>query len=172
MSPQALLWLILGLVVIVVAHELAHVAVARAHGHRVICVAFNPIGVAVVFEDTPDPRYWLLQLALPSLASWLLGIAWLFGLFALFGPGVAPPLSPQPATLLAAGTLLTVLTGAGDIAAYVMERRRPLWGDERVVRDFRLLRKLPALVLFTSYGRRWEPAWRQLGRPKAAGLGT
>ena len=32
--------------------------------------------------------------------------------------------------------------------------RRPVWGEERVLRDFRTLRKLTNLVLFTSHGRR------------------
>ncbi|MBI4494063.1 MAG: hypothetical protein HY690_14845 [Chloroflexi bacterium] len=168
MSAPSWLWLALGLVAIIAAHELTHVAIARAYGHRLVCVAFNVIGVAVVFEDTPQPRYWLLQVALPALTTWCLSTAWLFGLFGFFGLSLALPLPPQPGSLLLVVTVLSVLTSGGDLAAFVIERRHPLWGDDRVLRDLRLLRKLPTLVLFTHHGRRWKPTWQQLGAPKPA----
>src|SRR5256885_1342685 len=65
MHLDLLAWTVLGLVGVVVSHELTHVLIAHAHGHRTVCVAVNPIGVAVVFEDTPCPRYLAWQ------ADWL-----------------------------------------------------------------------------------------------------
>ncbi len=170
MPFPTLLWLVVGLVVIVVAHELTHVAIARAYGHRLVCVAFNPIGVAVVFEDTPEPRYWSLQVVLPALTTWCMSIVWLFGLFGFFGSSFALPGALQPMDLVLTVSVLSVLTSGGDIASWVMERRRPLWGDDRVLRDLRLLRKIPTLVLFTLHGRRWAPVWQQLGRRKETAL--
>lgn len=172
MPFPTLLWLVVGLVAIVVAHELTHVAIARAYGHRLVCVAFNPIGVAVVFEDTPEARYWSLQVILPALTTWCMSIVWLFGLFGFFGASFALPGALQPIDLVLAVSVLSVLTSGGDIASWVLERRRPLWGDDRVLRDLRLLRKIPTLVLFTLYGRRWAPVWQQLGRREETALGA
>ena len=169
MSPAAILWLSLGLAAIVVAHELTHVAIARAHGHRLVCVAVNIVGVAVVFEDTPSPRYWLLQVILPAVVTWSLSIALVFGLLGLFGPGLVWPSMPVPGNLFLSVSLVSLLTSGGDVAAFIAERRKPLWGDERVLRDLRLLRKLPSLVWFTPYGQRWRPAWQKLGEKPPTG---
>jgi hypothetical protein len=65
--------------------------------------------------------------------------------------------------------IMAVLTSGGDIAGLCMESRRPIWGDDRVLRDLRLLRKIPSLVRFTSYGRvRWEQTWLELSAPAPA----
>lgn len=163
MSPQTWLWLVLGLLGVVLAHELTHLAIARAHGYRLLGIGLNPIGVAVVFEDSPDRRYWLLQLALPAATTWLLSLVWTLGLFGYLGPQIAVvPFAPQGA-VVAGVTVLVLLTSGGDVAACVSELRRPLRGEARVARDLRLLRKLPTLVYFTEYGRRWKPLWDQLG---------
>lgn len=170
MSPLSWLWLIGGLIAVVVVHELTHVAIARAYGHRLVCVAINPIGVAVVFEDVPNLRYWLLQVALPAVSTWLMSVVWLFGVFGYLGPSIAAPMRYDPLVLAIIITVLSVLTSGGDIAACVMERRRPLWGDDRILRDLRVLRKLPGVVLFTAHGQRWKDIWRGLNAPEPAGL--
>ena len=71
MPPELVAWLVLGFLALVVLHELTHVLIARFHGHPTVCVAINPIGVAVVFEDSPRARYWLLQVILPAIVSWV-----------------------------------------------------------------------------------------------------
>ena len=55
--------------------------IATYHDHPTVCIAINPIGVAVVFEDAPHVRYWLLQVILPATVSWVVTYVWLYGLF-------------------------------------------------------------------------------------------
>ena len=43
-------------------------------------MAVNPIGVAVIFEDTPSPRYWAWQVMLPMLVTAICSYGWLYGL--------------------------------------------------------------------------------------------
>jgi hypothetical protein len=172
MSLLSWSWLVLGLVAVVVAHELTHVAIARAYGFRLVCVALNVIGVAVVFEDTPSRRYWLMQTLLPALTTWAFSLVWLFGLFGYIGPAVAVPIPVPPDTVVLGVTLLSLLTSGGDIVACVIEHRRPVWGDARIIRDLGMLRKLPTLVRFTEHGRRWLPVWAQLGAGQPTGIGA
>ena len=61
--------MVCGFLALVALHEATHVAVAACHGHPMVCIAINPIGVAVVFEDTPRAQYWLLQVILPAAVS-------------------------------------------------------------------------------------------------------
>ena len=80
MSLPLLAWLIAGFSLIVICHELTHILIARAHGHRLVCVAVNPVGAAVVFEDQPTTRYWCLQVLLPLLVTAAGSYLWLLGL--------------------------------------------------------------------------------------------
>ena len=164
MPFELVVWMVFGLLAVVVCHELTHVLIARLHGHETVCVAVNPVGVAVVFEDNPTPRYWALQVVLPMIVTAVLSYIWLYAL-------VSYP-SPMQPTFAARGVLeslpaivaiMAVLTSGGDIFGFVMESRRPVWGEERVVRDLRILRKIPSVVRFTTYGRgRWQPTWQEL----------
>src|SRR5438094_968235 len=86
MSSALIVWLVFGFVALVLLHELTHVLIARFHGHPTVCVAINPIGVAVVFEDSPRARYWLLQVILPAIVSWAVCYVWLYGLFTYPAP--------------------------------------------------------------------------------------
>src|SRR4051794_12603726 len=158
MHFDLLAWTFLGLLGVVVSHELTHVLVARAHGHRTVCVAVNPIGVAVVFEDTPSPGYWAWQVMLPMLVTAICSYGWLYGL-------VTVPVAMQGTiaseavlgSLPGLVVLLAVLTSGGDVLGLFFERRRPLQGDDRIRRDLKVLRLMPTLVRFTAYGRlRWE----------------
>jgi hypothetical protein len=73
------------------------------------------------------------------------------------------------ASLPAAVVLLAVLTSGGDIFGLLLELRRPVWGEDRILRDLRLLRRIPSVVRFTEYGRdRWESTYRQIGQPVLA----
>jgi hypothetical protein len=161
MPPLLIGWLVLGFLALVVLHELTHVAIARVHGHPCICVAINPIGVAVVFEDSPRARYWLLQVILPAIVSWVVCYVWLYGLFTYPAPFQArinqiEVLSNLPLIV----TLLTLLTSGGDILSGFVEVRNPIWGKDRIHRDFAVLKKMPALVVFTAHGRQnWRDAW-------------
>jgi hypothetical protein len=160
--PLGLLcWTFLGLFAIVVLHELTHIAIARAFGHPLVCVAVNPVGVGVVFEDAPSPLYWAWQVGLPMLVTALASYVWLFGLFAI---------QPLPGTLAAqvgiveqlpAVALVTaLLTSGGDVLGLFFELRRPLHGEQRIRRDLRFLRRMPSVVHFTKYGReRWGSCW-------------
>ena len=170
MPTELVVWMVAGLLAVVVCHEMTHVLIARLHGHRTVCVAVNPVGVAVVFEDTPSRRYWTLQVLLPMVVTAILSYAWLYTL-------ISYPSQMQPVfasrgvldTLPVIVTIMAVLTSGGDIAGLFMESRRPIWGDDRVLRDLRLLRKIPSLVRFTAYGRvRWEQTWLELSAPPAA----
>src|SRR5919198_3746814 len=163
MPAELLAWMFLGLLAVVACHELTHVLIARAHGHRTVCVALNPVGVAVVFEDTPSRRYWCWQVILPMLVTAAVSYIWLFVL-------VTYPSQLQPTfaargvvgSLPAAVALLAVLTSGGDIFRLLVELRRPVWGEDRILRDLRLLRRIPSVVRFTEYGRdRWESTYRQ-----------
>jgi hypothetical protein len=59
-------------------------------------------------------------------------------------------------------TLLTILTSGGDLFSAIVEMRKPIWGDDRIHRDFEVLRKVPNLVLFTAHGReRWQTVWTE-----------
>ena len=168
MPFELVAWMVFGLLAVIVCHELTHVFIARAHGHETVCVAVNPVGVAVVFEDVPTPRYWALQVVLPMIVTAVLSYAWLYAL-------ISYPSEMQPVfatrgvleTLPVIVAVMAVLTSGGDIFGFVMESRRPVWGDERILRDLRVLRKIPSLVRFTEYGRgRWEATWQELAPPK------
>jgi hypothetical protein len=171
LSPLLLTWLIAGFLVVVACHELTHVLIARAHGHRLVCVALNPVGAAVVIEDQPTSRYWCWQVLLPLLVTAASSYLWLLGLVAL---PLSDARSALPADIYSLlpwqALLLAVLTSLGDLLAWSLERRRPRSSGERVVRDLELLRKLPSVVRFTSYGRRrWGATWGQLAsRPTSA----
>lgn len=172
MPPALVAWLVLGFLALVALHELTHVLIARLHGHPTVCVAINPIGVAVVFEDSPRARYWLAQVILPAIVSWLVCYVWLHGLFTYPAPfqariNQADVLASLPWIV----TLLTLLTSGGDILSGYFELRRPVHGQARIHRDFAVLRKMPALVLFTAHGRKhWHETWvaGKAGAPSAA----
>src|SRR5919202_1731177 len=78
MPTELVVWMVAGLLAVVVCHEMTHVLIARLHGHRTVCIAVNPVGVAVVFEDTPSRRYWIWQVILPMLVTAVLSYAWFF----------------------------------------------------------------------------------------------
>lgn len=159
---------IAGMAAVVAGHELVHVAVARAHGYPVICVGFSPVAVAVVFADGPRFRYWLMQFTLPLLATWGMLWAWLWTSTQLVGSrGPWPLIAGLDLLLLTAGGL-AFATSLGDLASLVMEVRRPVFGEERVRRDLRILRKLPATrVVFTSGGQQWIPTWESIAPDSA-----
>lgn len=170
MPADLLLLTVLGLLAVVVCHELTHVLIAKAHGHQTVCIAVNPIGVAVVFEDTPSPRYWGLQVLLPLAVTAVISYLWLYALASAMavvrpGFGAAEVIESLPLVV----SMMAVLTSGGDILGFIMESRRPVWGEDRIVRDLRILRRLPSLVYFTAYGRdRWSDSWESLARPDAA----
>jgi hypothetical protein len=164
MSLPLLSWLIAGFLIVVVCHELTHILVARAHGHRLVCVAVNPVGAAVVIEDQPTSRYWCWQVALPWLVTAGTSYLWLLG---LVGLPLGESLPNLPAGFQSAlpwqALLLASLTSLGDLLACLLEQRRPRSTQERIVRDLQLLRRLPSVVRFTSYGQgRWGAAWAEL----------
>lgn len=161
MPSELIAWLVFGFLALVALHELTHVLIARFHGHPTVCVAINPVGVAVVFEDTPRVRYWLAQVILPAVVSWLICYVWLYGVFTYPAPFQA---NFNQADLLAQlpylVTLLTVLTSGGDIISGIVEVRKPVHGHARIRRDFDVLKKMPAIVLFTAHGRKhWHETW-------------
>lgn len=154
-------------VLIVLAHELTHLWVARLHGQRLICVSINPIGVAVVFEGEASHCHAVWQVVAPLLVTLAATVAWLWlaPSGTLGSDGTGHQLSEQAVRLAA---LLAVLTSGGDIVGSCLEAARPLCGADRVERDLRFLRRLPGLTRFTGYGRaRWESFWHGLGRPVA-----
>src|SRR4051812_26788604 len=171
MSSAVIVWLVVGFIALVLLHELTHVLIARCHGHPTVCVAINPIGVAVVFEDSPRARYWLAQVILPAIVSWVICYGWLYVLFAWFAPTqMRFDLDVILANLPLIVTVLTLLTSGGDILSGFFEVRKPVWGEDRIHRDFAVLKKMPALVLFTAHGRlRWRDVWLALkaGAPAA-----
>jgi len=169
MSPELAAWVLLGLLALVAAHEAAHVAIARCHGHPTICVAVNPIGVAVLFEDGPGVAYRLLQVLVPALVSWGVGYLWLWGLFASAAVRAAGlEVDEAVARLPWTATLLTVLTSLGDAVGGCLDLARPVSGRCRAERGLLELRRLPALVLFTAYGRaHWRPTWLAHGERAA-----
>jgi hypothetical protein len=158
---ELIAWLVLGFLALVLVHELTHVLIARFHGHPTVCVAINPVGVAVVFEDTPRTRYWLAQVILPAIVSWVICYVWLYGLFTYPAPfqvrvNQAQLLAQLPYLV----TLLTLLTSGGDIISGIVEVRKPVHGHARIHRDFGVLKKMPAIVLFTAHGRKhWHDTW-------------
>jgi hypothetical protein len=81
MTLELVAWLVLVFLALVVLHELTHVLIAACRSHRTVCIAINPVGVAVLFEDAPRTRYWLLRVILPALVSWAACYAPLYGLF-------------------------------------------------------------------------------------------
>ena len=165
MPLELVAWLSLGFLSIVILHELTHVLVARLHGHRLVCVAVNPIGAAVVIEDRPTQRYALCQVVLPMLVTAALTYPWLYVLLAHFPPvSSAADLQSQVDRLPWLTLGLAALTSGGDIVGSLLSARRPLVGRERVLRDLRFLRRVPGLVRFTSYGRdHWHADWIRLG---------
>jgi hypothetical protein len=172
MSSAVIVWLVVGFIALVLLHELTHVLIARCHGHPTVCVAINPIGVAVVFEDSPRARYWLAQVILPAIVSWVICYGWLYVLFAWFAPAqIRFDLDQVLQNLPIIVTVLTLLTSGGDIISGFVEVRKPVWGEDRIHRDFAVLKKMPALVLFTAHGRlRWRDVWLSLkaGAPVTA----
>ena len=161
MPRELVLWLVAGFVALVVLHEATHWVIAKVHGHPLVCVAVNPVGVCVVFEDEPRVRYWLLQVVMPAVVSWVVCYVWLYGVFTFPAPyqakfDVQRAIDSLPLIV----TLLTLLTSGGDILSGWVEVRKPVWGDARIVRDFQVLKKIPSVVLFTAHGRRkWRAAW-------------
>jgi hypothetical protein len=172
MPIELVAWLVLGFLALVALHEMTHVLIARFHGHPTVCVAINPIGVAVVFEDSPRARYWLLQVILPAIVSWVVCYVWLYGLFTYPASYTARiNIDEILAQLPWIVTLLTVLTSGGDILSGYVEVAKPVHGHARIHRDFAVLRKMPALVLFTAHGRKhWQDTWltiKKTGTPAA-----
>lgn len=171
MPFDLLAWTFLGLFGVVIGHELTHVAIAHAHGHRTVCVAVNPVGVAVIFEDTPSPGYGAWQVALPMLVTAIASYGWLYGLVTI--PNELQGSETSQVVLGALPglvVLLALLTSGGDILGLLFERRRPLEGDDRIRRDLEILRLMPTLVRFTAYGRqRWEADWLALASPARSG---
>jgi hypothetical protein len=159
--PELVVWLVIGFLTLIALHELTHVLIARLYGHPTVCVAINPIGVAVVFEDTPRARYWLLQVVLPAIVSWAIIYVWLYGLFTYPAPFQARiDLERILGHLPLVVTLLTALTSGGDIVSGYVEVSKPVHGHARIHRDFAVLRKLPSLVFFTAHGRKhWRETW-------------
>ena len=161
MTLELVAWLVLGFLALVALHELTHVLIAACHGHPTVCIAINPVGVAVVFEDAPRARYWLLQVILPALVSWAVCYAWLYGLFtypASYNAGA--DLEMIVGQLPWIVTLITVLTSGGDILSGYVDVANPVHGPARVHRGFAVLRKTPALVFFTAHGRKhWHAVW-------------
>ena len=161
MPLELLAWMVLGLLAVVALHELTHVLIAKAHGHKTICVAVNAIGVAVVFEDTPSRKYWVWQVLLPMIVTAAVSYVWLFVLVT-YPSTVQPDMAARGVleSLPFVVVLMAVLTSGGDIFGLLLETRRPIWGEQRILRDFRVLRKVPSVVRFTAYGReRWGLAW-------------
>ena len=169
MTLELVAWLVLGFLALVALHELTHVLIAKLHGHPTVCVAINPIGVAVVFEDAPRERYWLLQVILPALVSWAVCYARLYGLFtypASYNAGVEAALGQLPWIV----ALVTVLTSGGDALSGYLDVAKPVHGPARIHRGFEVLRKTPSLVLFTAHGRKhWHATWTA-GKSGAATL--
>jgi hypothetical protein len=161
MTLELVAWMVLGFLALVALHELTHVLIARFHGHPTVCVAINPIGVAVVFEDSPRARYWLLQVILPAIVTWAVCYVWLYGLFtypASYNAGVDIEMILGQLPWVA--TLFTVLTSGGDVLSGYVDLANPVHGPARVHRGFAVLRKAPALVLFTAHGRKhWHAVW-------------
>jgi hypothetical protein len=161
MTLDLVAWLVLGFLALVALHELTHVLIAACHGHPTVCIAINPVGVAVVFEDAPRVHYWMLQVILPALVSWAVCYAWLYGLFtypSTYNAGV--DIDAIVAQLPWIVTLITVLTSGGDILSGYVDVTNPVHGPDRVHRGFAVLRKTPALVLFTAHGRKhWHATW-------------
>jgi hypothetical protein len=158
---ELIAWLVLGFLALVALHELTHVLIARFHGHPTVCIAINPVGVAVVFEDSPKARYWLAQVILPAIVSWLVCYVWLYGVFTY---PTSLQMRVNQAELLTQlhwiVTLLTLLTSGGDIISGLVEVRKPVHGHARLHRDFAVLKKMPAIVLFTAHGRKhWRETW-------------
>jgi hypothetical protein len=161
MPPELVAWLVVGFVAVIALHEATHVLIARSHGHPMVCIAVNPIGVAVVFEDSPRAPYWLSQVTLPAAVTWVASYVWLHVLVTYpSGLQMRLPAGDPAFSLPLFVTLLTVLTSAGDIFSAIKEIRAPLWGEERVHRDFAMLRRIPNLIMFTAHGRRrWRDVW-------------
>jgi len=160
---ELLVWLVLGFVALAALHELTHVLIARWHGHPTVCVAINPVGVAVVFEDTPRIPYWAFQVILPALVTWVVCYIWLY-VSLVYPSGLQTWLAIHNRLdyLPAVVTLLTIVTSGGDIVSAIMEVTRPVWGDDRIRRDFRVLKRVPTLVVFTQHGRqRWQAVWAE-----------
>jgi hypothetical protein len=161
MLAEVVAWLLIGPPALVALHEAAHFAIARLHGHRVVCVAVNPIGIAVLFEDAPRVGYRLAQAVVPALVTWAAAYAWLAGTFAAlasYTPLV--PLDEVLARLPWTASLFTLLTSGADLAGACLDLARPVRGPARVERGLASLRAVPSLVLFTPYGRRrWQGAW-------------
>lgn len=163
MPAELVLWLVFGFLALVVLHEATHVVIAKVFGHPLVCVAVNPVGVCVVFEDSPRARYWLAQVLLPAVVSWVVCYVWLY-VFFTYPASFQSRINVQQAinALPMIVTLLVALTSGGDIVSGWLEVRTPLWGDARMLRGFAVLRKIPSLVLFTAHGRRhWQTTWLQ-----------
>lgn len=141
-------------IVLMVLHELAHVAVARAHGYPVVCLALSPFAVGIVFLDQPHRRYWLYQVAVPMAVT---AVVTYLGLFALAPASLATRVVLPQDALWPWGIswLLALLTSSGDILSMATEMRMPVTGQDRVVRDVRFLRKSRSLIRFTPFGLRY-----------------
>ena len=161
MTFDLVVWLVLGFLALVALHELTHVLIATCHGHPTVCIAINPVGVAVVFEDAPRVRYWMLQVILPALVSWAVCYAWLYGLFTYPSTyNASIDIDAIVAQLPWIVTLITILTSGGDILSGYVDVTNPVHGPDRVHRGFAVLRKTPSIVLFTAHGRtHWRESW-------------
>ena len=162
-------WLVLVFLALVVLHELTHVLIAACRSHRTVCIAINPVGVAVLFEDAPRTRYWLLRVILPALVSWAACYAWLYGLFTYpasytVGLDVGAIRGRLPGVV----TLVTILTSGGDALSGYVDVTKPVHGSARVLRGLAMLRKAPGLVLFTAHGRTHRHAAWMAGRADVA----
>ena len=85
MPPELIVWLVLGFLALVALHELTHVLIAaprspdRLRRHQ-------PGRRRGGLRGLARARYWLLQVILPAIVSWLVCYVWLYGVFTYPAP--------------------------------------------------------------------------------------
>lgn len=158
-------WLLLVLVVlgITLAHELAHLVVAQLFGYRPLAwglAAWGPIvlGAFVIFDDTLEPNwspfYWPSQLIIPLLlTAALLPLAWSVGFFAAGLSWVtAARIALEPAFLIL--SLLVSASGSfGDLLLVLAMPHLAKTEPDLTLRNFRIHQSFGAHPIFTRYGR-------------------
>ena len=145
MPAELIVWLVLGFVALVALHEMTHVLIARFHGHPTVCVAINPVGVAVVFEDSPRARYWLAQVILPAAT-----------------PMIAAGMRVAIGIALVVTVISEMIAGSGGLGYYIIQMQYALRPEPMYAAVISLAASGYLLNrIFVTLERRWIP-W--LGR--------
>lgn len=142
-------YLISVLVLWVAVYHVAFWSVAIARDPSLVCWSVGLFGLSVVSPRQPPARRLLLQLAAGSVAIACTAYTSLY----LFRPAPIAELDGSTTTRAAATLMPAAVLSLAHLIGIVRDRRRPLWGEARVLTGVQRSLASGARLYFTPAGR-------------------